>query len=129
MNRDKSQTIEIDIARPDLWIESRSLPVEVSGFDTRDVSESGCRFQLRAEVEKNSAVSIRVIRRNNGLMLGDPPVLFRIVWVKHTCAGWMVAAAKLQHSRLRGVAFPVEPDNDNSPEDSPDTTFGEPPAA
>jgi hypothetical protein len=120
--------------------ETRSVPVEISGFDVRgrfftertktlDVSDSGCRFQLRAEIEKHSAISVRVIRRRNGMMMDDPPVLFRVVWIRRTNPGWMVAGAKLQPVRLWTVGFPVEPTNENSPEDPPAGTPGEPPAA
>lgn len=120
------------------WRESRRVPVEVSGFDVRgrfftertstvDVSDSGCRFLLNAELEKNSAVSIRVIRRRNGMMHDDPPVLFRIAWVTQTHPGWpkwTVAGAKMQPVQLWTVGFPVEPDNTaarrpESPEDTP----------
>lgn len=128
------------VARPERrreYRETRSVPVEISGFDVRarfftertktlDVSDSGCRFELRVEIEKHSAISVRVIRRRNGMMMDDPPVLFRVVWVRHTHAGWMVAGTKLQPVRLWTVGFPVEPADENSPEDSPDATAGEP---
>jgi hypothetical protein len=104
------------------WRESQRVAVEVSGFDRRgrfftertstlDVSDSGCSFLLDAEVDKNSAVSVRVIRRRNGLMLDDPPVLFRVVWTRLIYPGrpkWTVAGAKLQPVRLWTVGFPVE---------------------
>jgi hypothetical protein len=144
MDSSKTYPLEIvTIARPERrgeFRETRSVPVEISGFDARgrfftertetlDVSDSGCRFQLRAELEKHSAISVRVIRRRNGMMMDDPPVLFRVVWVRHTTPGWMVAGAKLQPVRLWTVGFPVDPTDENSPEDSPDPTPGEPSAA
>lgn len=67
MNSSKTYGLEIaSIAPPerrDEYRETRSVPVEVSGFDVRgrfftertetlDVSDSGCRFQLRAELKK-----------------------------------------------------------------------------
>ncbi len=119
--------------------EARSVPVEVSGYDVRgrffteqtttlDVSESGCRFQLNAELEKNSAVSVRVIRRSHGFALPDPPVLFRVAWIKQTHPGWMVAGAKLQPVHLWTVGFPADT-GDNSADDPSDTSPDEPPAA
>jgi hypothetical protein len=133
------QTFERPERRGELR-ETRSVPVEISGFDARgrfftertetlDVSESGCRFQLRAELEKNSAISVRVIRRRNGMMLDDPPVLFRVVWVRDTNSGWIVAGAKLQPIRLWTIGLPVEPTDEAPPEGSPDPTSGKPPAA
>lgn len=145
MNANKLLTFGLGVvAPPDRrveWRESRRVAVEVSGFDTRgrfftertstvDVSDSGCCFLLNAEVEKNSAVSVRVIRRRNGLMLDDPPVLFRVVWTHLIYPGrpkWTVAGAKLQPVHLWTVGFPIESGElhggTNSPED------GEPPAA
>lgn len=143
MNSSKTYGLEIvTTARPERrgeYRETRGVPVEISGFDARgrfftertktlDVSDFGCRFQLRAEIEKHSAISVRVIRRRNGMMMDDPPVLFRVVWVRHANPGWMVAGAKLQTVRLWTVGFPVEPTDENSPEDPPDVTPGEPPA-
>jgi hypothetical protein len=104
------------------WRESLRVPVEVSGFDSRgrfftertstlDVSDSGCCFSLNAEVEKNSAVSVRVVRRRNGLMLDDPAVLFRVVWVRQIPPGWpkwTVAGVKMQPVQLASVGFPAE---------------------
>jgi hypothetical protein len=105
------------------WRESRRVPVEVSGFDARgrfftertsthDVSDSGCSFLLNAELEENSAVSIRVVRRRNGMMHDDPPVLFRVAWTKQTHPGWpkwTVAGEKMQPVQLWAVGFPVAP--------------------
>jgi PilZ domain len=131
--------LQID-ARPERrreWREARRVPVEISGFDARgrfftertstlDVSDSGCSFLLNAELEKNSAVSVRVIRRRNGLMLDDPPVLFRVAWIRQTHPGWpkwTVAGAKMQPVQLWTVGFPVDE------EDSSGFSPGEPPAA
>jgi PilZ domain len=123
------------------WRESRRVPVEVSGFDARgrfftertstlDVSDSGCCFLVSAELEENSAVSIRVVRRRNGMMHDDPPVLFRIAWTRQTHPGWpkwTVAGEKLQPVQLWTVGFPVEQDGSgNNPPASTDHT---PPAA
>jgi PilZ domain len=106
------------------WRESRRVPVEVSGFDARgrfftertstcDVSDSGCSFLLNYELEKDSAVSVRVVRRRNGMMHDDPPVLFRVAWIRQTHPGWpkwTVACQKMQPVRLWTVGFPVEAD-------------------
>lgn len=159
MDSFKTHTLEIvGLARPERrreYRETRSVPVEISGFDARgrfftertktlDVSESGCRFRVRAELEKDSAISVRVIQRRNGMMMDDPPVLFRVVWARHTNPGhpasgrtdpdrgepgWTVAGAKLQPVQLWTVGFPVEPTDEDSPEDSPGIPPGEPPAA
>jgi hypothetical protein len=127
------------------WRESRRVPVEVSGFDSRgrfftertstfDVSDSGCCFALNAEVEKNAAVSVRVVRRRNGLMLDDPPVLFRVVWIRQIHPGWpkwTVAAMKMDPVRLWDVGFPADPDEsrDNPPAALDDESDREPPTA
>jgi len=120
--------------------QARSVPVEVTGFDVRgryfmettmtlDVSESGCRFRLNAELERHSAVSVRVIQRSSGFMVPDPPVVFRVVWTKYMQPDWIVAGAKLQPAHLWAVGFPAEPGDGHSPDDSPDSGIGDPPAA
>ncbi|MGH9559941.1 MAG: hypothetical protein ACRD3S_00680 [Terracidiphilus sp.] len=81
-------------------------------------------------MEKNSAVSVRVIRRRNGMMLDDPPVLFRIAWVRLIYPGrpkWTVAGAKLQPVKLWTVGFPVDPDGPSR--NSLIASDSEPPAA
>jgi hypothetical protein len=93
-----------------------SLPIEVSGFDrhgrfftertfTSDVSDRGCKFAVRAEVEIRSAVAIRVTRRKRGAELNSRPVLFELVRVEVMDSGWVVAAIKLQAA----VLWPVDP--------------------
>ncbi len=98
------------------WRESRHVPVEVSGFDahgrfftertsTLDVSDSGCCFLLNAEIEKDSVVSVRVIRRRDGLLFADPPVRFRVLSARQSYPGWpkwTVAGARLQSVALDG---------------------------
>jgi hypothetical protein len=77
------------------WREQRSVPVEISGIDARgrffvertstlDVTDSGCSFLLNAELEENSSVFVRVIRRGNGLASHDPAIRFRVVWIRQT---------------------------------------------
>lgn len=123
------------------WRESRRVPVEVSGFDARgrfftertstfDVSDSGCSFLLNAELEESSAVSVRVIRRRNGLTHDDPPVLFRVAWTRQTHPGWpkwTVAGEKMQPVELWAVGFPAEPDTADA--HRPRSTDDTPPAA
>lgn len=123
------------------WRESRRVPVEVSGRDARgrfftertstfDVSDCGCSFLLNAELEENSAVSVRVIRRRNGVVGNDPSVLFRVVWTRQTHPGWpkwTVAGEKMQAVQLGTAGFPVDPyDSAADGAMSPD---GTPPAA
>lgn len=104
------------------WRESLRVAVEVSGFDVRgrfftertstlDASDSGCCFLLSAEVETNSAVSVRVVRRRDGMVFDGPPVLFRVVWLRQTQPGWpkwTVAATLSQPVELQSAGFPVE---------------------
>lgn len=129
MDTDKLLSFEHQIVtRPERRREFRESPrvaVEISGFDARgrfftertytiEVSDSGCSFLLNAEVEKHSAVSVRVIRRCNEMMQDDPPVLFSVVWTKQSHPGWpkwTVAAAKLQGVQLWTLGFPVNANN------------------
>lgn len=145
MDANKLLTFGIGIAAPPErrleWRESRRVSIEVSGFDTRgrfftertstlDVSDSGCSFLLNAEVEKNKAVSVRVVRRRNGLVLDDPPVLFRVIWTRFIYPGrpkWTVAGAKLQPVKLWTVGFPVEREDTRG--STHPLTDGEPPGA
>ncbi|MGH9738243.1 MAG: hypothetical protein ACRD4X_06600 [Candidatus Acidiferrales bacterium] len=129
MDTDKLLNFELHtVTRPERrreFRESRRVAVEISGFDARgrfftertytiEVSDSGCSFLLNAEVEKRSAVSMRVIRRCSGMMQDDPPVLFSVVWTKQSHPGWTkwtVAAAKLQGVQLWTVGSQVSADN------------------
>lgn len=127
--------------------EVRHVPVEIFGFDSCgrffterssaiEVSDSGCSFLLNAEVAEHSAVSVRVIRRPDGIVHRDPPVLFRVAWTNQTYPGWpkwTVAGAKLPPVQLWTVGVPVDADNaECAPSDSsgsPDRPDREPPAA
>jgi PilZ domain len=85
----------------------RKVPIEVCGFNrhgrffsekttTFDVSDGGCRFLLRTDVEKESVVAIRVITRRNGQETDSRPVLFQVNWSKELPDGFTLGASKLQ---------------------------------
>jgi len=88
---------------------ARQLLIEACGFDrsgrffterteTSDVSESGCKFRLRAEINSDAILALRIIGdRNNGV---PPmrPVLFRTVQTEKDSCDWIVAVSKLQQN-------------------------------
>jgi len=91
--------------------------IEVSGFDRRgqffsertvtaDVSESGCRFHLKAEVEHGAVVAIKLVSRNINRLQPERPFLFKVARVTAESTGWTLGAAKLQPESLWCIAFP-----------------------
>ncbi len=93
------------------------FPIEVSGFDrygrffsertvTADVSESGCRFPLKTEVERGAVVAIKLVSRHTNRTQPDRPLLFKVARVVEESKGWTLGAAKLQPESLWCIAFP-----------------------
>jgi len=92
------------------------IPIEVCGFNkhsrfftektvTHDVSDSGCRFNLRTEVEKESVIAIRVINHKNGCEVDSRPVLFQVNWFRELPDGYTLGASKLQPGPVWSVQF------------------------
>ncbi len=93
--------------------------IEVSGFDrcgqffsertvTADVSESGCRFQLKTEVERGAVVAIKRASRHANRLQPERPILFKVVRVAEESSGWTLGAWKLQPETLWCIAFPPQ---------------------
>jgi PilZ domain-containing protein len=87
------------------------IPIEVCGFSrhgrffsektaTSDVSIGGCRFDLRTDVEKESVVAIRVIKRRDGHEIDSRPILFQVNWFQVQHDGYTLGASKLQPGTL-----------------------------
>lgn len=85
--------------------------IEVSGFNrygryfsektsTVDVSDGGCRFDLRTEVDEKSVIAIRLIEIKYGRELNTRPWLFQINWLQAQPRGWTLGASKLQPGRV-----------------------------
>lgn len=108
-------------ARRDRRLERRvnlSFPIEIFGFNksnhyfteravTINVSQGGCGFHIKTEVDPRTVVAIRLVSREGGQPFPHRPVLFMISWVKKTgkhC--WAVGAAKLQPENLWQIAIP-----------------------
>ena len=81
--------------------------IEVSGFDrngrffsertlTSDISDNGCKFDLQTEVDRQSALAIRVIHRRHGLELDSRPVLFEVARMEPQPGGWTMGASLMQ---------------------------------
>jgi hypothetical protein len=93
------------------------FPIEVSGFDrngrffrertvTADVSESGCRFQLKTEVERGAVLAIKLASRDTNRQQLERPLLFKVARVAEEKSGWTLGASKLQPESLWCIAFP-----------------------
>jgi hypothetical protein len=104
-----------------------TFPIEVSGFDhtahmfsertkTTDISELGCRFQVKTEIARGDVVAIRLLSRCRDGVPGSKPLLFQIVWVQPDPEGegWIAGALKLQPENIWHVAFP--PTNQPKPQ-------------
>ena len=81
--------------------------IEVCGFDrcgrffterseTSDVSDGGCKFYLRTEVEREAVVALRVIERYDQRGNGAAPVLFQVAQMERGSSGWTLGALKLR---------------------------------
>jgi hypothetical protein len=88
--------------------------IEVCGFNrdgrfftertlTSNVSDGGCQFSLRVEVEKDSVVALRVIEQRNGRELDSRPVLFQVERIVPQARGWTLGVSKLQPVPVWGV--------------------------
>ena len=95
------------------------FPIEVSGFDrngrffsertvTADVSENGCRFQLKTQVERGAVLAIKLISRQTNRPQPERPLLFEVARVAEEKNGWILGAAKLQPESLWCIAFPPQ---------------------
>jgi hypothetical protein len=120
----KEVTTQIEDRNADVKLERRGEPrtplkfsVEVCGFDatghlftertvTCDVTNSGCKFHLRVEVENNSVMAIRVIQHFNCREIDSRPILFQVVRIEHEFGGQALGVSKLQAERLRCAGFP-----------------------
>ena len=83
------------------------LSIEVCGFDrcgrffterseTCDVSDGGCKFYLRTEVEREAVVALRVIERYHQRGNGAAPVLFQVAHMERGASGWTLGALKVR---------------------------------
>ncbi len=83
------------------------LSIEVSGFDrcgrffterseTCDISDGGCKFYLRTELEPEAVVALRVIERFGQHGNDAAPVLFQVANMERGSSGWTMGALKLR---------------------------------
>jgi hypothetical protein len=98
------------------------IPIEVCGFSrygrffsektaASDVSIGGCRFDLRTDVEKESVVAIRVIKRRNGQEIDSRPTLFQVNWFQIQPDGFTLGASKLQPGTMWSDDVPLTENN------------------
>lgn len=96
-----------------------AFPIEISGFNkegyffrelsmTSDISESGCRFHVCHEMEKDGVVAIRVARKGALESGSDPTQLFRVAWARARDGGFIAGASKLQGESAWKVVFPQQ---------------------
>jgi hypothetical protein len=94
-----------------------AFPIQIWGFDrgarffsertmTSDISASGCHFALKADIESNSVVAIRLLSRSGEHSYPERPLLFEITWVKRQADVSLAGACKLQPEDIWRVAFP-----------------------
>ncbi len=81
--------------------------VEVCGFNrhgrfftertlTSNISDGGCQFCLRIEVERKSVVALRVIGHVHGCESDSRPTLFQVERIEPQLDGWTLGVSKLQ---------------------------------
>ena len=87
------------------------LSIEVCGFDrcgrffterseTCDLSDGGCKFYLRTEVDREAVVALRVIERSEQRGNNAAPVLFQVAHMERQSSGWILGAWKLRAEDL-----------------------------
>jgi hypothetical protein len=83
------------------------LSIEVCGFDrcgrffterseSCDISDGGCKFYLRTEVDREAVVALRVLERYDQRGNGAAPVLFQVAHMERESSGWTLGASKLR---------------------------------
>jgi hypothetical protein len=83
------------------------ISIEVCGFDrcgrffserseTSNVSEEGCKFYLRTEVERDANVALRAVARNDRRGNDSAPALFHVARIERESGGWALGAVKLR---------------------------------
>ncbi len=93
------------------------FPIVVSGLDssghfftertkTMDISETGCRFYLKARLKPGDVLAIRLIRPQDSRPNQEKQFLFEIAWVAPEGDAWVVGAAKLQPENIWHMVFP-----------------------
>jgi hypothetical protein len=86
---------------------AQQLTIEVCGFDrcgrffterseTCGVSDLGCKFYPRTEVEREAVVALRVIERSDRRGNVAAPVLFQVAHMERGSSGWTLGAFKLR---------------------------------
>lgn len=93
------------------------FPIEICGLDaaneffsersrTWDVSERGCRFTLRSQVNEGTVLAIRVLHRDSERPVSEL-VLFQVEWVRPESGRWLVGASSLQDRAVWNLGFPT----------------------
>ncbi|HTS11788.1 MAG TPA: PilZ domain-containing protein [Candidatus Limnocylindrales bacterium] len=89
---------------------TRSLPIEVAGFDqvghffvertsTLDVSSSGCKFTLRLPLKEGSLIAVRMLAGRKGPAELMRTYLFRVAHSNRLGNSWTVGVWKPQPSK------------------------------
>jgi hypothetical protein len=115
MNKQKSSAngsaalAEMDMRRHERA--ALQFAIEVCGFDrcgrffterseTCNVSDGGCKFYLRTEVDREAIVALRVIERFEHRGSNAAPVLFQVAHIERESSGWALGAMKLRADDL-----------------------------
>lgn len=95
-----------------------AIPIEVTGFDatgkffientkTADISESGCGFALRHNLERGGIVAIKALTKDNQ-QHRRRPLLYQVARSTPEGGYWIIGAAKLQSESIWLLAFPKQ---------------------
>jgi hypothetical protein len=95
------------------------VPVEVTELDSEghpitertfieDVSDFGCRFSTRGQVQKGDTVAVKLLGPNGKNLPDEKPRLYEIMWVARKERGYTVGARVLLGEKLANVKFPSE---------------------
>ncbi|MGH9712087.1 MAG: hypothetical protein ACRD5M_02165 [Candidatus Acidiferrales bacterium] len=71
------------------------------------MSNTGCRFDLHTEVEKESIVAIRLAERGRRQDADSRPLLYQINWVEIQPNGWRVGVSRMQSGTIWHTEIPA----------------------
>jgi hypothetical protein len=94
---------------------SIEMPIEVSGFDRsgrfftqraviREVTRTGCRFQLAIEIDRDSLLAIRAMARGTGFTNSATPLLFHAASIEKEKDGWVLTAVAVERCGSTGLS-------------------------
>src|ERR1700730_5608455 len=96
---------------------SVNIPAEVTGIDragrlfseqtfVKDVTDSGCHFETRAQLQCGDIVSVKPLEPAEKIMTNEEYQFFEVMWAANHGSKWTVGTRRLQGEKLANAKFP-----------------------